>query len=151
MGDADANRSPVPADKIIAHLLSVSPVARHWGMEIVNAALGRAELAMAVREDMSNTHGICHGGVIFSLADTCFGFAANSYNDRTVAASCEIKFLQPAKLGDELTAVANELWKRGRSALYDVTVSNQHGEPVAFMRAHARRIDGHHLEVNDQL
>lgn len=136
----------IPARRVVDRLFEVSPVVRHWGVEVLEAKRGFVRLAMAVRPDMANTHGVCHGGVIFTLADSCFGFAANSYNDRYIAASCEIKFLMPAEVGDILTAASDEIWKRGRSSLYDITITNQAGDTVAIMRCHARAIGGRHIE-----
>jgi len=146
-GMAGANTpTGIPARKIIDRLIDVSPVAHHWGIKVIEAERGSIAMEMLVRPDMTNTHGACHGGVIFSLADFCFGFAANSHNDRTAASSCEIKFLSPGKVGDMLTARSTEVWKRGRGSYYDVSVKNQDGELVAIMRAQARMIGGLHIE-----
>ena len=92
------------------------------GMRIVAVAPGRATLEMAVREDMVNGHGIGHGGMTFSLADSAFAFACNSYNRSTVAASCEIRFLAPTRLGDVLVAEAVERSREGRDGIYDIAV-----------------------------
>ncbi|MEC9368167.1 MAG: hotdog fold thioesterase [Pseudomonadota bacterium] len=137
------------AEKVVAHLYSVSPVLKHWGIEVAGAKRAAVTLTMTVRKDMSNTNGVCHGGVIFSLADACFGFSAGSYNDRGVGASCDIRFLKPAEIGDRLTATASEVWRKGRSGLYDVTIVNQGGDKVALMRGHARQIGGHYIEETD--
>jgi acyl-CoA thioesterase len=83
---------------------------------------------------MLNGHGICHGGFVFSLADTAFAVACNTYNDVTVAASAAIDFLAPAHVHDELTAEARELWRSKRSGIYEIYVSNQRGETIALFR-----------------
>jgi len=134
------------AARVGENMVHKSPVLRHWGIELMEIAAGAAKMRMRIREDMSNLHGQCHGGVLFTMADACFGFAANSYNDRTVAASCDINFLKPAEVGDCVTAQAAEVWKRGRSGLYDVTLTNQNGDMIAIMRAHARLTKGTHIE-----
>lgn len=144
---AAAASSAVPPRIVVEHLLSVSPVAHHWGVEILEAELGAVALGMEIRSDMSNTNGVCQGGVIFTLADFCFGYAASTYNDRCTAASCDINFLKSAEVGDQLTARATEVWRRGRSGYYDVTVTNQNDEIVAIMRGHARLIGGLHVET----
>ena len=82
---------------------------RGLGMELVAVGPGRATLRMTVREDMVNGHAIGHGGFTFTLADSAFAFACNSYNRSTVAAACEIRFLAPTRLGDVLR-------RRGRGA-----------------------------------
>jgi acyl-CoA thioesterase len=92
------------------------------GMEILEVGPGRATLSMTVRADMVNGHGIGHGGFTFTLADSAFAFACNSYNRSTVAASCEIRFLAPTRLGNVLKASAVERTREGRDGVYDVTV-----------------------------
>ena len=95
---------------------------RGLGMELVEVAPGRATLRMTVREDMVNGHAIGHGGLTFTLADSAFAFACNSYNRSTVAAGAEISFLAPTRLGDVLVADAVERSRQGRDGVYDVTV-----------------------------
>jgi acyl-CoA thioesterase len=93
------------------------------GMEIVSVGPGTATLSMTVREDMINGWDLCHGGLIASLADSAFAFACNSHGVVTVASGFDVSFLEPARLGDQLVAVATERALRGRSGLYDVTVT----------------------------
>jgi acyl-CoA thioesterase len=92
------------------------------GMRLVDVAPGRAVLEMTVRDDMVNGHAIGHGGLTFSLADSAFAFACNSYNRSTVAHECEIRFTAPTRLGDVLVAEAVERSREGRDGVYDVTV-----------------------------
>ena len=146
MTDQTMNSADTLAIHVGENLFQKSPVLHHWGIELINISAGAAEMRMRIREDMSNLHGQCHGGVLFTMADACFGFAANSYNDRTVAAACDINYLKPAEVGDEITAQAVEVWKRGRSGLYDVTLTNQSGDKIALMRGHARMTNGTHIE-----
>jgi acyl-CoA thioesterase len=103
---------------------------------------GYARLALIVRPDMLNGHAICHGGVIFSLADSAFAFACNSHNQNTVASGCSIDFLAPAKAGDELSAEAVERALLGRIGVYDVTVTNSEGRTIALFRGRSYRITG---------
>ena len=117
------------------------------GMRIIGVGPGWARVGLTVRGDMVNGHGICHGGIVFSLADSAFAFACNSYNDATVAAAASIDFLAAAREGDELTAEATELWRSRRSGLYAITVANQRGEPIALFRGRSHRIDGQVLEA----
>ena len=95
---------------------------RALGMELVAVTPGRATVTMQVREDMVNGHAIGHGGFTFTLADSAFAFACNSYNRSTVAAACEIRFLAPTRLGDLLVAEAVERSREGRDGVYDITV-----------------------------
>jgi acyl-CoA thioesterase len=116
------------------------------GMRIARVGPGHAELTMTVRPDMVNGHAICHGGLVFTLADSAFAFACNSYNFNTVANGCTIEFLAPAREGDVLTAVAHERSQVGRSGVYDVEVRNQDGTTVAHFRGKSTRIKGEVLE-----
>ena len=92
------------------------------GMSITDVGPGRAVLEMVVRADMVNGQAIGHGGLTFTLADSAFAFACNSYNRRTVAAGAEIRFLAPTRQGDRLVAEAVERSREGRDGVYDVTV-----------------------------
>lgn len=112
-------------------------------MELLSCEPGRAVMRMRVREAMLNGHQICHGGLIFTLADSTFAFACNSYNKVTVAAGCSIEFLKPARLGDELTCEGREQVLQGRHGIYDMQVRNQHGEVVALFRGKSAQIPGH--------
>jgi acyl-CoA thioesterase len=112
------------------------------GMVLERVAPGEATLSMRVREDMTNGHGICHGGFIFTLADSAFAFACNTYDQRTVAQHCSVTFLRPGRLGDRLTARAVERSRTGRSGIYDVTVTDKAGNVVAEFRGHSRTISG---------
>jgi acyl-CoA thioesterase len=97
---------------------------------------------MTVRPDMVNGHHICHGGMIFTLADTAFAYACNSYNKNTVASACNIDFLAPGKEGEVLEAEAQERSLSGRTGVYDVTVRTREGRVVALFRGKSYRING---------
>jgi acyl-CoA thioesterase len=115
---------------------------RGLGIELISVEPGRAVLAMAVTETMVNWHNTCHGGFIYLLADTAFGYASNSRNRRMVAQHCSITYLNPAQRGDRLTAHAVERQRAGRSGIYDVVVMREDGTPIAEFRGHARAIEG---------
>lgn len=115
---------------------------RGLGMEIRRVAPGEAELAMTVRPDMTNGHGICHGGFIFTLADSTFAFACNSHGPHAVAYQCAVTFIRPVRGGTVLTAQAIERSRSGRNGIYDVTVRDGEGTVVAEFRGHARSIGG---------
>ena len=112
------------------------------GMSIDRVGPGTATLRMTVRPDMVNGHKICHGGLVFTLADSAFAFACNSYGDNTVAAGAAIEFLLPARQGDLLRAVATERWRAGRAGIYEIEVTNQSGEIVALFRGRSHQIAG---------
>ncbi len=111
------------------------------GMRIVDVGPGRAVLEMTVRADMTNGHGIGHGGFTFALADSAFAFACNTYNRRTVAFRCDIHYLAAVREGDLLVAEAVERQRTGRNGIYDVTVRS--GDTVvAEFRGTSREIGG---------
>jgi acyl-CoA thioesterase len=115
---------------------------RALGLEILEVRPGYARLRMAVRDDFLNGHQICHGGLIFTLADSTFAFACNTYNINTVAAGCAIEFLKPVPRGEVLTAEAIEQTLSGRTGIYDIRVMNRAGETVAMFRGKSAQIKG---------
>ncbi len=140
---------PVPHDE--AQALAQATADAMWprdrtaqslGMSLVSIAPGRALLAMLVRPDMVNGHHLCHGGMIFTLADTAFAYSCNSYNKNTVASACHIDFLAPAREGETLQAEAIEQSQSGRTGVYDITVRNQSGKTIALFRGKSYRIQG---------
>ena len=112
------------------------------GIVIATVGPGTATLSMTVRPDMTNGHGICHGGFIFTLADSAFAFACNSYNQRCVAQHCTISYLAPAGAGARLTATARECQRVERNGIYDVSVSDETGTVVAEFRGCSRTVPG---------
>ncbi len=112
------------------------------GMELVSCSAGRAVMRMTVDERHLNGHRICHGGFIFTLADSTFAFACNSHNKVAVAAGCSIEFLKPGQLGDVLTCEGVEQVLQGRHGVYDMKVTNQRGEVVAVFRGKSAQIPG---------
>jgi acyl-CoA thioesterase len=99
-------------------------------------------MRMVVKDKHLNGHQTCHGGFIFTLADSTFAFACNSHNHNAVAAACSIEFLKPAHLGDELRTEGVEQVLSGRHGIYDVKVTNQRGETVALFRGKSAQIPG---------
>ena len=115
---------------------------RECGLQLVSIDPGQAVLAMTVAASMVNWHNTCHGGFIYLLADTAFGYASNSRNQRMVAQHCNITYLNPAQGGDRLTAHAIERQRAGRSGMYDVAVTREDGTAIAEFRGHARAVEG---------
>jgi acyl-CoA thioesterase len=128
------------ADRVRDTMLADDAASRMLGMQVAEIGPGRAVLTMAVRADMLNGFAICHGGLIATLADSAFAFACNSRNALTVASGFGIDLLKPARLGDLLTATAEENALGGRTGLYDVTVTNQQGERIAVFRGRSYRL-----------
>jgi acyl-CoA thioesterase len=135
------SRSPATDDdarRLTGQMWERDAASRALGIELDDVQLGSARARMRVTESMLNGHGICHGGLVFLLADTAFAFACNSYGRETVAAGCEIVFVSPARLGDELVAEASERTRFARNGVYDVTVRRADGSVVAEFRGQSR-------------
>jgi acyl-CoA thioesterase len=120
----------------------VDRMAQLLGIVLDEMAPGRSRVSMTVRDDMTNSMGTCHGGIIFALADCAFAYSCNSRNRRTVAAGASIDFVSAARSGDGLTAVAEERALVGRTGIYDVRVLDQNDEQIAFFRGRSRRVAG---------
>jgi len=121
-------------------------VTKWLGFQVEELRAGYARLSMIVTEHMANGQAYCHGGMIFTLADSSFGFASNSHNQRSLAAACSIEFLAPARVGDRLTAECREQARAGRAGVYDARVTNQEGELIALFRGKSATVRGHWVE-----
>ncbi|TAK85988.1 MAG: hydroxyphenylacetyl-CoA thioesterase PaaI [Betaproteobacteria bacterium] len=128
--------------KIADLMLRGDAATRALGMKLEEIRLGFARASMRVTKNMVNGQNVCHGGLIFTLADSTFGVASNTHNQHSLAASCSIDFLAPAHLDDELTAVATEVERKGRHGIYDVRVVNQNGDTVALFRGKSATVKG---------
>lgn len=142
--DTDLVRARACAERMYADDLA----SQRLGIAIEVIGPGEVEATMAVREDMVNGHAICHGGYIFTLADTAFAFACNAYDRVTVAGGASIEFLAPARAGDRLRARANEVHRKGRSGVYDVRVSDSQDRLVAVFRGRSVTLDKTLLDNN---
>lgn len=137
------------AEKSAANMWSNDRVSKALGFKIERVAPGEAVLTMTVEENSLNGHDTCHGGIIFSLADSAFGFACNSYNKNVVGQHCSVTYLAPGQKGDTLTAHAKEANKTGRTGIYDVVVTNQNDEELAHFRGVSREVSGQHFKEGD--
>jgi acyl-CoA thioesterase len=138
MGDAAQRLAEAVAEGMYARDFA----AQALGIEIEAVGPGSARLAMTVRPDMVNGHDMCHGGMIFTLADTALAYACNSYNQVAVAQTAQITFCAPGRKGDRLVATAEERHQAGRTGVYDVKVANQDGKTIALFRGNSYRLQG---------
>jgi acyl-CoA thioesterase len=131
------------ADAVGRAMLTQDKASTALGIVLEEIGPGQAKMRMIVRDDMLNGHDLCHGGLIYTLADGALAFAANARNRATVVAAAEIQFISPARKGETLRAVAQERASTGRSGVYDVEVTEAaSGRLVALLRGRAHRIDG---------
>lgn len=137
-GEREGESAAEVARRSAARMYADDRATKAVGISIDEVAPGQATARMRITAEMTNGHGIAHGGYIFLLADTAFAYACNSYGPVTVAQGCQITFMRPAAEGDELTASATERARMERSGIYDVTVRGADGQVVAEFRGHSR-------------
>ncbi|MBX3642014.1 MAG: hydroxyphenylacetyl-CoA thioesterase PaaI [Rubrivivax sp.] len=142
MPDAEAPTPQQVADRVREGMFRNDRASKWLGMQILQVAPGQAVLQMTVRDEMLNSHDICHGGLITTLADSAFAFACNSYDEFTVASGFGVDLLAPGRLGDVLTATCREVSKAGRTGVYDCEVVNQHAQRIAVFRGRSYTIKG---------
>jgi acyl-CoA thioesterase len=140
--EASAQEAQALAEATASAMWARDRTAQGLEMRILNVRPGYSRVTMQVRSDMVNGHHICHGGMIFTLADTAFAYACNSHNLNTVASACNIDFLAPARENETLEAEAIERARAGRTGVYDVTVRTSGGKTVALFRGKSYRIQG---------
>ncbi len=136
------------AERAAAHMWEGDNAARLIGVKLDKVGPGTASASLKVKDKHLNGHKICHGGIIFTLADFAFAFACNSHNQVAVAQNNSIHYLKPGALGETLTANATETARSGRNGVYDVTVSGKGGRKIAEFRGISRVISGQHFEEN---
>jgi acyl-CoA thioesterase len=124
----------------VESMLRTDRASQNLALEILDVAPGSVRISMTVRPDMANGHGLCHGGIIFTLADSAFAFACNSHGESMVAAGATIEFLAPTRAGELLTALATEVSRGARHGIYDVRVTQSSGETVALFRGRCSRL-----------
>ena len=141
-----SDQSSMLARRVAALMYGSDNCSRWLGISLEEVRAGYARMRMPVRPEFLNGLGICHGGLMFTLADSTFAFAANSHNIPAVAAGCAIEFLRPVVRGDILMAECNEQTMTGRQGIYDIEVTNAAGEVVALFRGKSAQLKGHIVE-----
>ncbi len=133
--------------EIVDRILANDPFSRWLGIEVIEVSEGRCTLEMTVRDDMLNGFGVCHGGILFSLADSALAFASNTHGVKALALEDNISFLHKVMSGERLRASSEELSKTRNTAVYKVTI--KHGdETVAAFRGTVHRMDDSHFISN---
>ena len=130
------------AEKSAAAMWANDSASPWLGMSLDHVDEGTATLSLEIEKHHTNGHGVCHGGVIFALADSAFAFACNSRNQATVAQHNSITYIAPGPLGERLIATAREVSLTGRSGIYDVSVTTQDGTLIAAFRGGSRTVRG---------
>lgn len=124
------------------HMYANDALSNLFGMQIKQMDEGTAVVTMQVTKSMVNGLNTCHGGVIFSLADTSFAFACNSQNEVAVAAGCNIDYLRPAMIDDVLSATSKMQYQGRRSGIYQTLITNQDNKLIAVFKGNSARLGG---------
>jgi acyl-CoA thioesterase len=144
------NHDPADIARRSAEVMwSADSASKALGMVVEHVSPGQARVSMEIRDDMVNGWGLCHGGLIASVADSAFALACNSRGTVTVASGFQIEFLEPGRLGETLVAEAREVTTRGGSGVYDVTVRNA-TTAIAEFRGRSKSLRRPILEEEDQ-
>ncbi len=141
MGDMARDAQAI-AERVRDHMWATDRASQGMGMHVAAIGPGSCTMTMTVREDMLNGYGTCQGGLLAALADSCFAFACNAYDEITVASGFNVEIVAPGRLGDVLTATAVEVSKAGRMGVYDVDVRNQRDERVVAFRGRSYTMKG---------
>lgn len=136
------------AQRCAAAMYARDRASQALGIDIEIPEPGAAIATMLVRDDMVNGFDICHGGLVFALADTAFAFACNAHDDITVAGGGDIEFLRPAVVGDHLCAEASEEYRGRRRGNYKVAVRNQKQQLIALF--HGRSVSRGERLLDDE-
>jgi len=143
------NEQDILAQQCADYMFSNDAASQALGIKIKDVSCGCATAVMTIKAFMLNGHKTCHGGQIFSLADSAFAFACNSQNQAAVASCCNIDFIQPAFENDVLTAVAQQVHQGGRTGVYQVMILNQNQQLVAIFKGNSARIKSSVLPENN--
>ena len=122
------------AKKVVDKMMSGDPFSQWLGIEVLEIASGFCKLQLEVREEMTNGFDIAHGGIAYSLADSCLAFAANSDGIQAVSIETSISHTKKVVSGDILTATSKEINKSSKTALYYITITNQNNLEIAHFK-----------------
>jgi len=142
MDDKQPGNAQAIAEAVRDRMFADDAASRGLGMTVAAVGPGYSKVSMTVRPDMLNGFKTCHGGFITTLADSAFAFACNSHNEVTVASGIVVDFLAPVYEGDALEAECVEVALTGRTGVYDIRVTNQHGKTVVVMRGRSHTMKG---------
>ena len=118
-------------------------------MSVDEVTNGCATVSMTVTDAMTNGLGVCHGGLVFTLADTAMAYGSNSEDLAAFSTSATIEWIRPARAGVRLTASSTRVASRGRNEIHDVVVVDEHGDMVAMVRGQTLATDQSVTELAD--
>jgi len=125
----------ISPEKIVKERMFPNDAFSQWlGIKVEDVSEGYCVVSMTVREDMLNGFGIAHGGITYSLADSAFAFASNSYGNLAVSIETSISHTYRVLVGDRLTATAKIAYKGSKTGIYDISVLNGEDKVVALFK-----------------
>tara|TARA_B110000967_G_scaffold184152_1_gene203377 strand:- start:106 stop:525 length:420 start_codon:yes stop_codon:yes gene_type:complete len=129
------------AKKVIDKIISGDAFSEWLGIEILEITTSYCKLKLKVREEMTNGFKIAHGGITYSLADSCLAFAANADGLQAVSIETSISHTKKVNSGDILTAISKQVNKSSKTALYYITITNQNKLEVAHFKGTVYRTE----------
>ena len=129
------------AKKVVDKMMGGDAFSQWLGIEVLEITTGFCKLQMKVRDEMTNGFDIAHGGIAYSLADSCLAFAANSHGIQAVSIETSISHTQKVRSGDVLTATAKEINKSTKTGLYYITITNQNNIDIAHFKGTVYRTE----------
>ena len=120
--------------KVVEKMISGDEFSKWLGIEVIEISKGFCKLKMNVRDEMTNGFKIAHGGISYSLADSCLAFSANSDGIQSLSVETSISYTKKVQSGDILTAISKEINKSSKTALYYITITNQEMEEIAHFK-----------------
>jgi len=122
------------AKKVVDSMISEDDFSQWLGIEVLEITEGFCKLKMTIRDEMTNGINIGHGGITYSLADSCMAFAANTYGIQAFSLETSISHTKKVVSGDVLTATSREINKSIKTALYYITITNQNNLEIAHFK-----------------
>lgn len=132
------------ADRVVRGMLDRDAFSEWLGIQVIETAPARSTVRLTVRPEMVNGFGVSHGGIAYSLADSALAFASNTHGKVTVAIENSISYPMAARVGDVLTAVAEEEGATNKLGFYRVVVRNQRQEIVSTFRGTVYKTERQH-------
>jgi len=122
------------AKKIVDKMIGGDAFSQWLGIKVLEITAGSCKIQMKVKKEMTNGFDIAHGGIAYSLADSCLAFAANSHGIQALSIETSISHTQKVISGDTLTATAKEINKSTKTGLYYITITNQNNSEIAHFK-----------------
>lgn len=129
------------ARKVVKKMMNGDAFSQWLGIEVLEITEGFCKLQMKVRDEMTNGFNIAHGGISYSLADSCLAFAANSDGIKSLSIETSISHTKKVESGDILTATSKGIDNTNKTAMYDISITNQDNIEIAHFKGTVYRTE----------